>query len=603
MSQSPRIAFLDTELEALARRFGPVPGKRRGRAVAARALAGAAAPGGAEQLVALKLLVQPGSGGAVARWIAGRGGRVVSGGERVLVAELPVGSLAALEGVEGVRRAAAPKVLYPQLDRSRGEATGLEAALARHSLTGKGVVVGIVDTGIDWRHADFRDENGDTRIEALLHAARHGSTDVSRYATFSRARLNAALRRPEGPARPSAPPLDRNGHGTHCASIAAGNGRASQGLYRGVAPEAALLVAHSEPLFDDHTIWAIRRIFARAGRRPAVISLSLGHHQGAHDGTALLENVIAEESGPGRIVVVAAGNDGASGIHWQGRLTPGEKLRIPFRVADPEWQFVELWVPRGDQVELAVVAPDGESLPLGVPCATTFGLCTADWQQDPVNRDNHLRLFLEAGRPGDLWTLELRAGEVRHGEVHAWSGTVDPRTSKGIFPSDGEASASGYSLGIPATEERAIAVASWISRAAYHGQDGPVAPEGLFEGRLSPFSSHGPTRHGLQKPDIAAPGQYITAALAAGSAKAAAGKSATHSPDGLYVSLAGTSMATPLVAGIVALLLEREPKLTPEAIQQRLRATARRDADTGRVWGPGFGWGKIDALALLDYEG
>ncbi len=84
-------------------------------------------------------------------------------------------------------------------------------------------------------------------------------------ATYTRAKLDLALRRPLR----ATPPRDPNGHGTHCASIAAGNGRASNGLYCGVAPGADLIVAQSEPLFDDHTIWAIRKIFASpaAGRR------------------------------------------------------------------------------------------------------------------------------------------------------------------------------------------------------------------------------------------------------------------------------------------------------------------------------------------------
>ena len=111
---------------------------------------------------------------------------------------------------------------------------------------------------------------------------------------------------------------DPDGHGTHCASIAVGNGAASNGKYRGVAPDASIMAVRSEPLLDAHIIRGIREVFARAGQRRAVINLSLGGHLGPHDGTSAIENVIARESGPGRIVVAACGNEGRRVIHWSG---------------------------------------------------------------------------------------------------------------------------------------------------------------------------------------------------------------------------------------------------------------------------------------------
>jgi len=117
---------------------------------------------------------------------------------------------------------------------------------------------------------------------------------------------------------------------------------------------------------------------------------------------------------------------------------------------------------------------------------------------------------------------------------------------------------------------------------------------------LSAFSSRGPTRIGGFKPDIAAPGQVVTAALGKGSEFASDPRlTARLHPSGCYVTIQGTSMATPFVAGLVALLLEQEPTLTPADVQQRLRTTARRDASTGPVWNPRYGWGKLDAATIL----
>jgi subtilisin family serine protease len=562
----------------------------------AGASAGAVRQSGGAPQRSLKLLIQPGCEKKVHAWVVQQGGRVVSEGARVLVAELPVPSIAKLEGVPGIRRAEIPKILLPRLEDCRGPATGLGLALDRHGLTGKGVVLGIVDTGVDWSHPDFLDEDGASRIELFLHAYREGRKDVSRYRTYKREALNEALQ-----GKRKVPLGDPDGHGTHCASIAAGSGRASGGRFCGVASGAALMVMRSEPLLDDHTIRAIRDIFRRAGKRPAVISLSLGHHYGAHDGTASLENVIAEQSGPGRIVVVAAGNEGNDGIHWHGELVEGKDLLVPFRVADQDWQYVDVWIPRGDEVEVFVESPDGAQIfPNGEPVQTVFGTCTVTWRRDRVNLDSNLNILVEKGRINHLWNVRLRSGTVLHGEVHAWSGTATPATSAHLFPNVADRR---FSVGIPATEERAIAVASWVCRNSYEGMEGQVHTAGLEIGQLSPFSSEGPTRHGVLKPDIAAPGQYITAALAADSRmKMEPQYKQRHFPSAPYITLQGTSMATPFVAGVIALMLEREPRLTPEEIQQRLRVTARRDRDTRRVWSSGFGFGKIDVEALLDYE-
>ena len=602
MTIDPELSIFDPELASIAK--GYAAGSAAGAAAAkkprpdrlgfgAKVTDGDGAAGGGGAAVpkqSVKLWVQSGFEESVGRWVRERGGRIVSGGERVLVAELPLDEIASLSEVEGLVRAGAPKRLLPSLEHCRGEATGLTQALSRFPLTGKGVVVGIIDTGVDWSHPDFVAPDGRSRIEVFLHAHRDESRGESRFDIYNRTKLSAALKGP----RRTVPQGDPEGHGTHCASIAAGNGRASQGRFSGVAPEATLMTVRAEPLDDDLVISALRELFRRAGKRPAVISLSLGHHQGAHDGTAALENVIAEHSGPGRIVVVAAGNEGSAGIHWHGEMTEGEELAVPFRIADG-WQFVDLWVPRGDEVEVWVETPAGVRVPKsGLFENSGFGRCKATWRRDPVNLDGNFNVIVEHGTPDDVWTLRIRPVTVLHGQLHAWSGTYNP-ASGALFPGF---SGRGYSIGIPATEERAISVGSWICRDSYEGPEGLVKAE-LQVGGLSPFSSEGPTRHGVQKPDIAAPGHFITAALSAGSAAAA--MKSRQVPELPYITLQGTSMATPFVAGVIALMLEREPRLTPEEIQQRLRATARRDRETGRVWGAGFGYGKIDVEALLSY--
>ncbi len=597
-----RKTVLDSELAYLVH-AAKRKAQRRGRiplnAVAAKqvhlAEGEAVAP---SEMITLKLICKPGRQQEMLEWIKQESGKVTSrvkSGE-VFIANIPVTSVGKLDRLGHVQRAEAARVLLPRLDEARGEATHLEDALNVHDLNGDGVVFGIVDSGLDWSHPDFRNTDDSTRLELFVHAQQPNDSDISTFDTFSENAINDALQGSR-----QIPQGDPHGHGTHCASIAVGNGSGSSGVFRGVAPQAAIMAMRSEPLLDTHTIWGIRRFFRDAGSRPAVVSLSLGGHVGAHDGTSAIENVIARESGPGRIVVVAAGNEGNDGVHWQGELVANQDLLIPVRINDPTLQAIDVWIPRDDQVDIRIEPPDGSLVePDGEVHSTVFGAFRADWREDPINRDQNLTLLV-AGTPNFQWNIRLSATSVVHGTVHAWGATSDPSNASAFFPGFTDPA---LSVGMPGTEERAIVVGSYVSKNQFDTTQGMLVADSLQVGQLSNFSSHGPTRIGAQKPDIAAPGQYITAALADNSTMASSPSyTPRHHPTAGYITIQGTSMATPLVAGIIALMLEREPTLTPEEIKQRFRITATRDANTSRVWDPGFGYGKINVQALLDYVG
>ncbi len=546
-------------------------------------------------MVSLKLLTALTSDTDFSARVSALGGEVVSEGPQVLLANIPRAQISALDDIPGLRRAEQPRRLHAKLDQARGAATRCDIAQTEHpGLRGQGVVVGIVDSGVDWRHQDFRNADGTTRLELFMHAVNDAQTGTDTFTEFSEADLNAALA-----GNGQVPQGDLNGHGTHCCSIAAGNGRASTGRqFRGVAPQATLMGMRTDTLHDTHTIEGIRRIFEAAGDRPAVVNLSLGTHMGPHDGTGALENVIARESGPGRIVVVAAGNEASDRIHFQGQLTMGQDLDITFTIRD-DVQFLDVWIARGDEADVEVIDPAGNTMvPDGSIQTLPGGQFRADLREDQFNRDVNLTLAVAGNQLNRRWRLRLTPTAVTQGVVHAWAQTRDANRSRNIFMTT---SSQRFTIGMPATEERAIAVGSFISRAGT--VPGAAAGPGLGAGQVSPFSSRGPTRHGAQRPDIAAPGQHIVAALAANSSMASSPNlAARRLAGGQYISIQGTSMATPFVTGVIALMLQQEPGLYPEEIHQRLRATAQRDADTSTVWNPEFGYGKIDVQGLLNYD-
>jgi len=153
-------------------------------------------------------------------------------------------------------------------------------------------------------------------------------------------------------------------------------------------------------------------------------------------------------------------------------------------------------------------------------------------------------------------------------------------------------------IGIPATSEGCIAVASHVSKNTWDSDAGMQKDGRAFIGRSSNFSSLGPTRDGRWKPEISAPGQYITAGLADGSELSNVSVRAKRNDR--LLSIEGTSMSAPIVTGAIALMLEKEPTLTPNQIKAIFQETAKKDVHTqDTLWTPIYGYGKLDLIAAL----
>jgi subtilisin family serine protease len=464
--------------------------------------------------------------------------------------------------------------------------------------TGAGVGVGIVDTGIDWQHPDFKDVTGGTRIDRYWDQFAYGARPPAGYpygVEYTSRSINLG----------NAGGIDEVGHGTHVLGIAAGNGRGSFSphvgiAYAGIAPEATLLPVRTN-FTEAGVVLGCRYVFEHADRLgiPAVINLSLGNHFGPHRGTTPFELALTHLVSPGHLIVAAAGNDGDRAVHAEVHMSEGVPHTLNFRFAgynkgvDSPFMAIEGWFPKNDRYRFTLRNPLGD-----VVGTLDFGNLEAEFRD--------VKALVRGWHTEDLGMgtvyLELADnGQSQRVATGYWHLDIDPITTSSTseidlwianwagFPAGDEPSFTSdmdpeETLLSPATARDVIAVGAVATRDCWedvHADEVCYAsPPPLDE--VAYFSSRGPTSDGRQKPEILAPGFGVVSARSSGISSIYATTEELDRlsvPSGLYYVSQGTSMAAPHATGTVALLLARYPKLTFEQAEHRLMSRAHHLED------------------------
>ena len=479
-------------------------------------------------------------------------------------------------------------------------------------LSGRGVLIAVLDSGIDYFHEAFRREDGTTRILELW--------DQTQNRIYTEAEINRALESgSREAARNIVPSVDVSGHGTAVAGIAAGDSRGGaagriadsggrlsgsagsdasrsaagssatagtvSGMYRGIAYESGLLVVKlgtARPDGFPRTTELMRAVnyavsFAADRFLPLVINISFGNTYGSHDGTSLLETFLDDIGNYGRTtILVGSGNEGAASGHTSGSLQMGKTEAVEFTVSSYESSFsIQLWKAYSDQFTVSLQAPSGEQFG---PFSEELGPARFRYRKTQI--------LLYYGKPGPystaqelyfdfipdegnyvdegIWAFFLRPLSLVSGWYDFWlpSAGVLNAATRFLRPTP------DTTLTIPSTASKVITVGAYNS---------------LYNS-YADFSGRGFTRLTDQvKPDIAAPGVGITAPAA----------------NGGYQSVTGTSFATPVASGAAALLMQwgivngNDPFLYGEKVKAYLRRGAKKLPGIAEYPNPMVGYGAL----------
>lgn len=487
----------------------------------------------------------------------------------VTVKESAIEELAVLPEVEYIEK---PKRLYFQVLNGKRVSCINEVQDTRFSLFGQGVLVGIIDSGIDYTLDDFRNQNGTTRIVTLWDQSlslQEGERTPEPYnlgVEYSREDIDQALT--EGGSLGSnllVRTVDTSGHGTAVAGIAAGSGS----IYSGVAPESELIVVkmgrprqEGFPRTTELMLgidYVIRK--ALEVRKPVAINISFGNTYGAHNGTSLLERYIEDVSNIWKnVICIGTGNEAASAGHTSGILRGEEEAIIELAVQESQPSFgVQIWKEYTDEVAISLVSPSGVRVGpvqeiLGSQRFTMNQTQILLYYGEPGPYSTSQEIYIDFIPEEDyvnegVWRIELRPGRIVSGRYDLWlpSEAVLNRGTAFLYPTD------DTTITIPSTASRVISVGAYDALTFSYAD---------FSGRGSEDNVFG---NPSQKPDIAAPGVDVTTVAAGGG----------------YASYSGTSFATPFVTGSAALLMEwgivrgNDPYLYGEKVKAYLRRGAR----------------------------
>lgn len=508
------------------------------------------------------------------------------------------------------------------------QAIRLDQAVDQYNLSGEGVLVIMLDRGIDYRHPDFIDESGNTRIAYIYDMLNDQGKDDSNNpygvgTIITRQQIDQSLDAGGAPLS-----TDRGGHGTATTGIMVGDGSGtSDGRYQGVAPEATIISikitqdgfpafgneAGQQASFDPADIPIALQFAADKIQElglPSVTLMNIGSIGGPTDGTSTISRAIDDYVAKGYPFVCGVGDDGGSDNYASGTVAQGQSVELLVEKGEPGFLRMDLWYAEMDRFSVSIERPNGQvegpfpapSGKLGVEDRILTGISIFHRGADAAfygATSERRELLIDFSGANGTYKIILEGTDINDGGV--FQATLNPsRLANGNkFASFVVA---GHSINDYSSSRGAISPGDYVVTNSWTSLNGSLfdnfGSEGL-PGEIWLGSSAGPTHDGRQGIDFTTPGELAIGAYSPNTWYAFNAGNIVEESNGLYGIQNAVSAAAPVATGIIALMLELNPNLTPEQIRTLLHNSCMSDQFTGEVPNDQWGHGKLDALLAL----
>ena len=536
--------------------------------------------------------------------------------DKRITLNIPQSLITTLANIDGLERIELGTPIFPTLDNAReySETNKVHNGIELTSgYTGKGVIVGIIDQGIQLDHINFYNEQGELRIKRFWNQTDQQGTTPKGFDYGSEYRTQSEIESIKYD-------TDNGTHGIHVTGIAAGGYKGNN--YYGIATESDIVFV-SYNGYTTSISDAISYIYNYAEEvgKPAVINISIGGFIGPRDGTSDFDIIADKLQGEGKILVGAAGNGGDTNWHISKTLVSStDKLKTfmpcSYKLSNYTSQNIDYIEVYGDSnthlnLTLSLYNKQTNSYESSSSVVSTRFWNSAIYNLNsgivgtieiysevlPNTNKPHILIVKSLTQSSGNYAIEMNISSSKNNTIHAWS-YMDTFDSYGFNThTKGD---SDYSVNeVGGTGKRIITVGSYVSKDIFGGTVGDI----------SSISSKGPTVDGRPKPNITAAGEGVISSY---SNSPNISQSSYYKPyldfgttvnynneTYYYGAMSGTSMSSPVVAGIIALWLEARPTLTPEGIKEIIAKSAITDEYTGDISQPSstWGYGKIDAWA------
>ncbi len=491
---------------------------------------------------------------------------------------------------------------------------------------GTGVLFGLIDSGIDFSHPDFKDTNGKTRIIYIWDQAVTGTVSPVPFGygqLWDSASINAGICTHND--------LSYWGHGTHVAGIAAGNGQ-STNTHQGCAPKSTVVAVALDfnattPVIADAVQFIIN--VANYLNMPVAINASVGDYYGSHDATDLQSQMIISliANTPGRIMCAAAGNAGNIKYHVKAIMNNNTDTLFTW-IQNNATNTLEHWIYADTNqiknVQLSIGCTNPAYQYLGNVGFKNYNYALGTTKYDTLIHNNQrigiimssasINSFgvyegyfkIIADSSNYLWSIESKG----NGSFDAWnfdfvssnlpSPSQYPKIQYYIMPDTISSIVSGFQC-----SSEVITVANYVNLKQYYDYNNTLQTTSETAGQLAYHSSAGPTRTGLLKPDIAASGNSIFSCVAMGMQSNLIANYPNYlAPGGYHVLGGGTSAASPVVTGLALLFLQAMPNATNQLFKNAITSCAYNDIFTGtNLPNNKWGYGKLDGLSTFTCSG